>query len=127
MLTGDPARATQVWKEAIALLPDDQARAVMLNGAAWDLLTLTPETLRDPIAALELALRANELSGYEKPTHLDTLALAYHRTGETRKAVELQQKAISLLAADASDRGAYEEQLREFQAASQIATDKREK
>ena len=65
MLTGDSGRATQVWKQAIALLPDDQARAEMLNGAAWELLTVTPETLRDPAAALELALRANELSGFE--------------------------------------------------------------
>jgi len=29
VLTGDPARATQVWKQAIAPWPDDQARAVM--------------------------------------------------------------------------------------------------
>ncbi|HVP74095.1 MAG TPA: hypothetical protein VMS30_10185 [Phycisphaerales bacterium] len=29
VLTGDPARAAQVWKQAIAPWPDDQARAVM--------------------------------------------------------------------------------------------------
>jgi hypothetical protein len=78
---------------------------------------VTPENFRNPAAALQFALRANELTGYKNPDCLDTLALACHRTGETARAIELQQKAISLLAADSPDRAECEEQLREFQAA----------
>ena len=116
MLTGDPARATQVWKEAIALLPDDHARAAMLNGAAWELLTLTPETLRDPAAALEFALMTNELSGYENSAYLDTLALAHFRMGDALKAIEFQRQALELLPQDSLQRSEYEGRLSEFEA-----------
>jgi hypothetical protein len=126
-----PAGATEswaydVWEQASALSPDDRSRAAKLNSAAWELLTVTPETLRDPAVALEFAIKANDVSRYEVPNQLDTLALAYHRTGETAKAIELQTKAISLLPADAS-RSEYEDRLREYEAASQSAVDKREK
>ena len=93
------------------------ASAGDLNQAAWQLLTIEEPELRDPALALEFALKANDLSRYEVPAQLDTLALAYHRTGETGKAIELQKKALSLLAADAPDRAEYEKRLVEFERA----------
>lgn len=40
---------------------------------------------------------ATEVSGGANAGFLDTLALAYHRTGDTEKAREIQHRAISLL------------------------------
>ncbi|MFO0836997.1 MAG: tetratricopeptide repeat protein [Phycisphaerae bacterium] len=123
---GDSARARENWDRACGLSPDDKSRARTLNNAAWELLTVTPETLRDSRQALDFALQANQLSRHENPPYLDTLALAYHRTGETARAIETERKAISLLKPDAADRSDYENQLREFErgVAPQPAPDK---
>jgi len=67
------------------------------NRYAWPLLTWEPADLRDPETALEFALEANELSGFKKPMYLDTLALAYYRTGDATMAVDTQRKALSVL------------------------------
>ncbi len=72
--------------------------------------------LRDSVAALPFAIRANEMTGQKNPGHLDALSLAYHLTGDTAKAIENQKKAISLLPADAN-RGEYEAALAKFEAA----------
>jgi tetratricopeptide (TPR) repeat protein len=100
---------------AAAHAPD--ASAATLNSAARRLLYPKIEKLGDAPQALELALRANQRSGQREPNHLRTLAQAYNRTGETAKAIELQKKALSLLAADAPDRAEYEERLVEFERA----------
>lgn len=76
------------------------ASAGDLNEYAWPLLTIEPEDLRDPDAALEFARRANDLTNYDNPLYLDTLALAYHMTGDTAGALETQQEALSLLTED---------------------------
>jgi len=49
---------------------------------------------------LELALQANDLTKHDNPLYLDTLALAYHMTGYTARALETQQEALSLLTED---------------------------
>ena len=67
------------------------------NGYAWLLLTCEPAELRDPQAALSLAIEVNDVTGHTDPSFLDTLSLAYHRTGQVEKAIETQRKAISLL------------------------------
>ncbi len=86
------------------------------NGCAWALLTCEPADLRDPEAALPLAIEANDATDHRNPMYLDTLSLAYHLNGDTAKAIENQKKAISLLPADA-DRGEYEAALARFEAA----------
>ena len=60
-------------------------------------LTCEPADLRDPEAALPVAKNAVRLSGGTDPAILDTLALAYFMTGDTAKAIETQEKAVSLL------------------------------
>jgi hypothetical protein len=58
------------------------------------------------------------LTNFANASYLDTLALAYHMTGQTSEAIETQQKAISLVAeGDTSTRAEMEERLTEYQAA----------
>ena len=88
------------------------------NECAWMLLTCELADLRDPDAALALALEANDVTGHENPGFLDTLALAHHLTGATAQAVEVQQRAISFLPPGGSDlRSELESALARFEAA----------
>jgi serine/threonine protein kinase len=125
MANDELAPAMKAWEQAIALSSNDQARAMTLNFAASEFLNAIPQTSRDPCQALEFALGANELSDYENPVYLNTLALAYHRSGDSAKATEFQGQAISLLAPNAPDRAKFEAQLSEFQAALENVVDER--
>jgi len=89
------------------------------NSSAWVLLTCDPADLRDPQAALPLAIEANELTDHTNPSFLDTLSLAYHLTGDTTKAIENQKKTIALLPpGESSLRTSLETALANFEAAS---------
>jgi len=85
------------------LAPADavDASAKVLNGAAWSLLTIKVEDLRDPGRALGFAKRTCALaeeSGSDRLwTYLDTLALAQHKTGDTAAAIETQKRALALM------------------------------
>ncbi|MFQ5424184.1 MAG: hypothetical protein ACE5F9_09410, partial [Phycisphaerae bacterium] len=62
---------------------------------------------------------------HKNPGYLDTLALAYHRTGDTARAIETQEKAVALLPpGDSPTRKEFEARLEEFRqaGASQSAT-----
>jgi tetratricopeptide (TPR) repeat protein len=52
--------------------------------------------LRDGGAAVELADKANQLTGYSQPEFLDTLAAAYAEVGRFPEAVQTSQKAMEL-------------------------------
>ena len=104
----------QLRKEAAV---SETAGVSALNAYAWQALTCEPADLRDPRSALEFALAANEETGHENPSYLDTLALAYHLNGDSAKAIETQRRALSLLSADSSSRVGIEERLSEFEAA----------
>ena len=94
------------------------ARATEKNVCAWVLLTCEPADLRDPEAALPLALEANDMTGHKIPMYLDTLSLAYHLTGDTAKAIENQKKAIALLpAGESSGRSSLVGALADFESA----------
>jgi len=94
---GDVDLALEILRE-VAERPG--ASHWVLNDYAWLLLTAEPEALRDPEAALEIALRANEMSGYRWSEQLYTLAVAYYRTGDRAKATETEQKARDLFPPD---------------------------
>jgi tetratricopeptide (TPR) repeat protein len=89
-----------------------------LNQYAWSLLTCELEDLRDPQAALPVAKRAVEMSDGKDSNFLDTLALAYFMTGDTAKAIETQEKAVSLL----PNRTDLEANLAKFRAAAAEST-----
>jgi hypothetical protein len=83
----------------IARLPGTTASS--LNSCAWTLLTVKPESLRSPRAALEAATRASDLERAHKGArlweYLDTLALAQFSTGAPATAAATQREAIGLL------------------------------
>jgi tetratricopeptide (TPR) repeat protein len=85
----------------LAAAEGQNARADTINDAAWVLLTHDFEELRDPALALRLAGRAchmeEESSGANLWGHLDTLALAQHRTGDTAAALDTQRRALELM------------------------------
>ncbi|MCC6359283.1 MAG: tetratricopeptide repeat protein [Phycisphaerales bacterium] len=123
LLSGDSIHAVEAWQRALELIPDEASRAALLNRAAWKLLTIVPEQFRNPSEALKFALQCDSLTDHQNPAYLDTLALAYQRNSDNKKAIELQELAISLLPIDAADRAEYEKQLAEFLSASGGRTD----
>ncbi len=77
--------------------------AQTLNMWAWYIVD--PKTTfkaPDFKVALKLARRASTLTEDKDPMILDTLAAAYARTGDKKKAIETQQKAVDILTADAA-------------------------
>ena len=58
----------------------------LLNNLAWVLATSPDDKLRDGKRAIELATKAAEVSNYETPHVLSTLAAAYAETGDFEKA-----------------------------------------
>ena len=75
-----------------------------LNEYAKLLLTCEPQDLRDPQAALPSAKRAVEMTYGKNVNMLYTLAQACFMTGDTAKAIETQEKAVSLLQPEQSPR-----------------------
>ena len=67
-----------------------------LNNLAWALATAPQASLRDGNKAVELAQRANRLSGGEDVDLLDTLAAAYAEAGRFDDATERRPGAIEL-------------------------------
>ncbi len=74
------------------------------NEFAWQALTCEPADLRDPAAALGLALEAAELDGWRDPDILRTLALAHHRTGNHVEGVTVVSRALDQVPADGTTR-----------------------
>jgi tetratricopeptide (TPR) repeat protein/tRNA A-37 threonylcarbamoyl transferase component Bud32 len=98
----------------------DDALAVELNDYAWQLLTVEPVDLRDPARALDVAQRACAMEeasgGPELWNYLDTLALAWHSSGDTAQAAATERRALGILAGDRPERTGIERQLAEYEA-----------
>ncbi|MFP6649359.1 MAG: tetratricopeptide repeat protein [Pirellulaceae bacterium] len=75
----------------------------LLNNFAWVLATSPVDELRDGKRAVELALRACELSEYKKPHILSTLAAAYAETGDFDTAIKWSSKAVEISQEDIQD------------------------
>ena len=89
------------------------------NAYAWEALTCEPADLQDPEAALVFALAAVELGEWQDPDVMDTLALAYHRTGDNVRAVDVEEKALELIdEEDAARREPFEAALKTYRSAS---------
>ena len=67
-----------------------------LNNLAWALATSSQASLRNGNKAVELAQRANQLTGDGNPVVLGTLATAYAEAGRFPEAVETAQRALQL-------------------------------
>jgi len=88
------------------------------NTYAWEALTCEPADLQDPESALVFAVEAVELGNWQDPDVIDTLALAYHRTGDTAKAIEVANRALDLIPEeDVARRESFAATIAEFQEA----------
>jgi membrane associated rhomboid family serine protease/Tfp pilus assembly protein PilF len=108
---GDSQGAIADLSRAIEINPRAQEA---YNDLAWALATTEPPAMRDGRRAVELALRACELSQWKTPAYIDTLAAAYARNGDFFKAVEWQRKAMADPKLQGSDKA--QERLRLYQA-----------
>lgn len=103
---GNFEKAVNSYKITIYLAPEN-ARA--LNNLAWLFATAEESRFFRPEKALDLALRAAELS--REAYILDTLAESYYVNGQYRKAFETGKQALDLAT---EDRDYYQRQLEKF-------------
>ncbi len=90
---GRAGEAVTQYQKALEIKP---GYPEALNNLAW-LLAASPQTsLRNGSKAVELAQRANQLSGGENLTVLHTLAVAYAEAGRFGDAIRSIQKAVEL-------------------------------
>lgn len=99
--TGRIQEASQLTIRALETLKPlaqgNQAHPTDLNVYAWVLLTCQPVELRDPFTALNYAKRSAEITNWKNPVTLNTLAIAYHLTGDSANAIETAKKALALV------------------------------
>jgi tetratricopeptide (TPR) repeat protein len=111
---GETAEAIQHYDKALEISPKS---IPALTNLAWVIATCSNGSLRNGARAVEIARRANELSGGSNPIVLRALAAAYAEAGQFEKAIETAGAAIQLsrLSGDHSLSWAIEGQLRLYQ------------
>ena len=120
-------RLAHLYRDGAAGVPRDTAQALRwyrkasthespfaLNCVAWAYATSTDPAIRNPVAALQHARKAVQLSEEPEPAFLDTLAEAYFLNGQIAEAVKSAEQA---LAASPEDRTEYEKRLEHFRRA----------
>lgn len=90
---GKHVEAIADFELALKEQPDDDG---VLNNFAWVLATSPEDELRNGKRAIELATKACEVTKYEKPHILSTLAAAYAETGDFETATKWSRKAVEL-------------------------------
>jgi tetratricopeptide (TPR) repeat protein len=90
---GEHDKAIADFEHVLPQYDEDQS---VLNNYAWVLATSPDEKLRNGKKALELATKAAEITGYETPHILSTLAAAYAETGDFENAKKWSAKSIEL-------------------------------
>src|SRR2546430_6447911 len=79
-----------------AALRIDPRSVLTLNNLGWLLATCPNPSVRNGARAVEVAARAESLSGGEDPVILHTLAAAYAENGQFSQAVETAERALQL-------------------------------
>ncbi len=96
---GEHLEAVRSYEKALSLLPQEiasEVRSSLLNNLSWVLATSPEDDVRDGERALELGLKACELTEYKAAHILSTLAAAYAEKGNFEKAIEFSEKAVNL-------------------------------
>jgi tetratricopeptide (TPR) repeat protein len=112
---GNAEEAITHFREALRLRPD---YAEAQNSLAWVLAICPDASLRNGRQAVELAQRANLLTGNGNPVFLGTLAAAYAEAGRFPEAVQTGQRALQLAEAQSNSAlaGELREQMKLYQA-----------
>ncbi len=90
---GEKQSAVQHYHKALQLEPD---QPYVLKNLAWVLATSKDVRLENPDDVVKFAVRACELTEYNQPEFVDTLAAAYAVAGRFPQAIEAAEKAINL-------------------------------
>ncbi|UUO07066.1 tetratricopeptide repeat protein [Blastopirellula sp. J2-11] len=88
---GEQKAAIEGYEQALKLQPKDDH---ILNNLAWVLATSPQDDLRNGQRSLELAKQACEVTKYEAPHILSTLAAAHAEVGDFDEAKKWAQKAV---------------------------------
>lgn len=124
---GWPEASPEVLKDVLVTIrsvaAQEHVNEEVLNTCAWYLLTVKPESLRDPASAIRAAERACAQAVTNKNaslwSHLDTLALAQSQAGRPKAAVATQREAIAKLPPEGENfRAEMEGRLREYEVAA---------
>jgi tetratricopeptide (TPR) repeat protein len=97
---GQSAEAIQYYERALQISPQSVSA---LNNLAWLLATSSNAPLRNGVRAIELARRADQLSGGTGALVLRTLAAAYAEAGQFGKAIESAQAAMQTARSQGDD------------------------
>lgn len=102
-------------QEAVRLNPKS---ASACNNLAWLLATSTDDGLRDGRRAIALGKQTCDLTMWEEPGAIDTLAAAYAEAGDFANAVKWQKKALDAIGGTPleDERPGFEERLKLYEA-----------
>jgi thiol-disulfide isomerase/thioredoxin len=112
----DYSRAYALGTQLSDAIKDD---AQTLNEVAWTLTTDETIEQRDLDLALQMALRASELTSNSDAAILDTVARVYFEKGDLARAIELQTKALEK--AGDEDKAVIQESLDKYLGAQKAA------
>jgi protein O-mannosyl-transferase len=99
---GRIAEGIAEYRAAIRLNP---AQIEAINNLAWTLATDPNPQFRDGAEAVQLATRACELTRYQHPTALATIAAAYAESGHFDEAISFAEQALQLAGGPGSPLG----------------------